>query len=117
MAKNGNRPAGGQGSRALGAPTTYFIGQPSTRIDPRGVSQIGSSIGNHSTDNAKRLTRSVEPVRTGERGCFGVPLGNQTATEAGQGPGSGRNVSRCGSQQGVSPSKPIGPTKDTLAGK
>jgi hypothetical protein len=76
-------------------------------------------MGSHSMDSGgKPLTRSVEPVRAGNVGAMGsVPLGNQTAMEAGQGPGVGRNVSRCGSQQGVSPSTPIGPTKDTLAGE
>src|SRR6185503_8627295 len=117
MAKNqtggrlsGNgKPGGGMGSRATNAPTSYFTGIPSTRISPKGVSQIGSSMGNHSMDNGgKPLTRSVEPVRTGAVGGS-VRLGNETAIQAGQGPGAGRSVSRCGSQQGVSPSTPIGP--------
>jgi hypothetical protein len=114
----GNKPGGGIGSRATGRPTTYFTGRPSDRINPKGVSQIGQQMGNHSMDSGgKPLTRSVEPVRQGAMGGMGsVPLGNQIATNVGKGgPGAGRDVSRCGSQQGVSPSTPIGPTRDTLA--
>jgi hypothetical protein len=40
--------AGGPGSRSLTPKvTTYFGGQPSNNTSPRGVSQIGSSMGNH----------------------------------------------------------------------
>lgn len=100
---------GGSGSKSLGKPAQYFTGQPSTRISPKGVSQIGSQMGNHSTDSGgRKLTRAVEPVRQGAMGGMGsVPLGNQTALEAGQGPGSGRTTSKCGSQQGVSPAPSI----------
>ena len=45
MAKNGNRPGGGMGSRATAKTTVYHTGMPSTRISPKGVSQIGSSMG------------------------------------------------------------------------
>lgn len=36
-----------------------------------------------------------------------VPLGNQTALSAGQGPGAGRDVHRAGSQQGPGPAQPM----------
>ena len=99
------------------APTTYFTGQPSTKVSPKGVSQFGGSYGDHATGSGKVLRGAVEPVKVGSMpvgGPGGVPLGNQTALTAGQGAGAGRTVSRRGSQQGVSPSTPIGPTKDTL---
>ncbi len=35
-------------------------------INPAGVSQIGSAMGNHSTGSAKKLTKAVEPIRAGE---------------------------------------------------
>lgn len=112
----GNKKGGGIGSRATNAPTTYFTGQPSTRINPKGVSQVGQSIGNHATDSGRMLRGGVEPVRQGAMGGVGsVPLGNQTSLEAGQGPGSGRQVHACGSQQGLRSPAPIGPTRDTLA--
>jgi hypothetical protein len=92
MAKN--KPGGGIGSRATNAPTTYFTGQPSLRINPRGVSQIGSALGNHSTDRSKVLTGAVEAVRQGAMGGMGsVELGNQCALDVGKGgPGTGRTV-------------------------
>jgi hypothetical protein len=82
--------------------TTYFTGQPSTRINERGVSQIGQSMGNHSMESGgKPLTRSVEPVRAGNVGAMGsVPLGNECALDVGGGgPGKGRVVYGSGTQQ------------------
>jgi hypothetical protein len=87
---------GGIGSKATGRPTQYFVGQPSTRINPRGVSQIGQSLGNHSMDSGgKPLTRSVEPVRAGAMGGMGsVPLGSAVAQSTVCGPGGSRTVMR-----------------------
>ena len=80
-------------------------GQPSTRISPRGVSQIGSNMGNHSMDSgSKKLTKAVEPVRAGA-----MPdhrLGNKTAKAAGQGPGAGRTTMRSGGQGTHGPVNP-----------
>ena len=45
MSKKGNQPGGGIGSRAMHAPTTYFTGNPGTKVSPRGVSQMGGSTG------------------------------------------------------------------------
>ena len=57
--------------------------------NPRAVSQIGSSIGNHSTENRRTLTKAVEKM-AGPRG-ISVPLGNEIATNVkGGGPGAGR---------------------------
>ncbi len=96
-----NRKGGGIGSKAMNAPTTYFTGQPSTRINPKGVSQIGQQMGNHSMESGgKPLTRSVEPVRAGAVGAMGsVRLGNECALDVGKGgPGAGRTVMRAGGQ-------------------
>ena len=61
----GNRPGGGIGSRVV-TKQPVRMGQPARGVNPKGVSQIGSSIGNHSMDSGgKPLTRSVEPVRVG----------------------------------------------------
>ena len=122
MSKNrmtGGGAAGGPGSRAMHAPTTYFTGHPGTKISPRGVSQIGSSMGNHSMDNAgKKLTKSVEPVRQGLvpiGGPHGVPLGVEVAASTVCGPGGSRSVSKSGSQHGlVTNPAPIG-GKDILS--
>ena len=105
---------GGPGSKSLAKTTSYFTGQPGTKINPGGVSQFGGAVGNHSSDPGRTSGYRGEPVRMGQV-PGGVPLGNATALSAGQGPGSGRTVMRRGSQHGVSPATPIGPTKDTLA--
>ena len=77
-------------------------GQPARAQNPRGVSQIGQSQGNHSMDSSgKKLTKAVEPVRGAA-----MPdhrLGNETAKAAGQGPGAGRTVMRSGSQTQTGP--------------
>jgi hypothetical protein len=96
----GNKKGGGMGSRSMNAPTTYFTGQPSTRINPRGVSQVGQAMGNHATDSGKILRGQPEPVRTGPVGGMGsVELGDSKALDVGGGgPGTGRVVMPCGSQ-------------------
>ena len=37
------------------------MGQPAREMRPKGVSQIGQSMGNHATGSGRNLTRSVEP--------------------------------------------------------
>jgi hypothetical protein len=108
----GGGPGGGIGSRAVSKPTTYFTGQPSTRINERGVSQIGQNMGNHSMDSGgKPLTKAVEPVRTGAVGGPGsVPLGNECARDVGSGgPGAGRTVLPSGGQSMHGPANPGSP--------
>jgi hypothetical protein len=99
----GNKKGGGIGSKATNAPTTYFTGQPSMRVNPRGVSQIGQSMGNHAMNDAGKVLRGQpEPVRAGAMGGMGsVPLGNQTSLNP------TRTVMPCGSQSGLSPAKPM----------
>jgi hypothetical protein len=106
----GNKKGGGIGSKATHAPTTYFTGRPSTRINPKGVSQVGQSLGNRSMGNAKRLN-AVESVRAGTVGGLGsVPLGNSVATNVGKGgPGAGRQVMPSGQQCCHGPANPGSP--------
>jgi hypothetical protein len=81
--------------------------------NPRGVSQIGQALSNHATDTSKRLTKSVEPVRGAA--MPGVKLGNELATNVGGGgPGTGRTTMRSGSQQGLTPAKPMAAGHDIL---
>jgi hypothetical protein len=115
-------PAGGPGSRSLTPKvTTYFGGQPSNNTSPRGVSQIGSSMGNHVggiEGGGKTVRGAVEPMYSGKvAGVGSTKLGNEVALNVGGGgPGAGRTVMRTGSQHGLASSPaPIGPTKDTLA--
>jgi hypothetical protein len=78
-------------------------------MTPRGVSQIGSSLGNHPTEGGGKVSRAVEPVRGANLPAgLSVPLGNEIATK-GLGVGGGREVMKSGSQgvQGpVNPGRP-----------
>jgi len=100
MAK-GNRPAGGIGSRVVTTKPIRF-GESAREIRPKGVSQIGSSMGNHATDRGRTFKGAIEPVRgnlkpPGSPGT--VPLGNEVATNVGRGgPGTGRTVYATGGQ-------------------
>ena len=93
MAK-GNRPAGGIGSRVV-TKQSVRTGAPARGVNPGHVAQQGIALGNKAMDSSK-LMNPVEPkLTTSPRS---VPLGNQTALSAGQGPGSGQTVSSSGSQ-------------------
>lgn len=82
------RPGANQGNRARA-------------IHEKGVSQIGSNLGNHVMGKGGRLHGAVEPVR-GQRlpsgGPGGVMLGNENARSAGAGPGAGRTIHNSGGQ-------------------
>jgi hypothetical protein len=71
-------------------------------MNPRGVSQIGSSMGNHTANSGKALRGVVEPVRGAtapKGGPGGVALGNAAAKNVGAGgPGAGRVVYGSGTQ-------------------
>jgi hypothetical protein len=96
MAKN--KPGGGLGSRVV-TNRPVKTGMPARQQRPAGVSQIGSSIGNKSTDSGKMLTRSVEPVRAGPiAGVGSVKLGNEVAASTVCGPGGSRTVYGSGTQ-------------------
>jgi hypothetical protein len=86
--------------------------KPAQAKNPGGISQYGNAQGNKSMNmpaskyRGDRVDLAAKPISE--------PMGN-TLTH-GTGPkGQVRTVSRCGSQQDVSPATPIGPTKDTLA--
>jgi hypothetical protein len=63
-------------------------------MSPRGVSQIGSSMGNHTTGDTGKTSRPVEPVRGAALPAgLSVPLGNEVAKNVGAGkPGAGRTL-------------------------
>jgi hypothetical protein len=115
MAKsgNGNRKGGCIGSK-VNVEKGVRVGTRAREMNPRGVSQIGSSLGNHPTDGGGKALRSVEPVRrqlapAGQPG--GVPLGNEVACNVrGGGPGRGRNLwGQSGSQKQWGAANPGGP--------
>src|SRR5262245_53528525 len=91
----GHKAGGGFGSNKLvRAPAT--TGASARGVNPKNVSQIGSSLGNHSTD---RGDMPFKPERIAAKAptAAGVKLGNERATE-GIGVGGGRIVHRSGSQ-------------------
>jgi hypothetical protein len=116
--KNSN-VGGGARSRNVKQVGMNF-GKPAMKYNPKGVSQIGSSIGDHATEHGRMLRGGVEKVRAGAypAGTVGsVPLGNQLAKNVGAGgPGTGREVFRCGTQGPCGPTRsPNATGRDTLA--
>jgi hypothetical protein len=107
MRKSGKGSGGGIGMNKNVSPGVR-TGLRARAISERGVAQIGSSIGNHSTDKAKILTKGVEPVRgplkpAGKPG--GIELGNSVALNVGKGGcGTGRTLyGSCGTQSQYGP--------------
>jgi hypothetical protein len=107
---SGNVRGGGLGSRVV-VHKPVITGKPARGIDPGGPSQLGSAIGNHSTDRGQNLSYRGEKWFDGRTPAGGaVPLGNSVALNVkGGGVGTGRTVYPQGSQ-----SKP-GPTRDPNA--
>src|SRR6516165_5362201 len=68
-----------------------------TAYSPRGVSQLGAAQGSMLSKQGSFTSRpSAAPLSEGQKRDF-VPLGNQLATNVGQGsPGAGRQVYRAG---------------------
>jgi hypothetical protein len=102
-----NKKGGGLGSRVV-REVGVRTGTSARVMSPRGVSQIGSSMGNHVTESGKK-GQSVEPVRGAALPAgLSVPLGNALATNvAGGGPGKGRNLyGQSGSNKTYGPTNP-----------
>src|SRR5262249_57965147 len=74
--------------------------------NPRAVSQIGSAMGNHTTEHTEKLRREdvIERMRYPAPTAAGVRLGNEVAMNVSKGaPGAGRVVMRSGSQMQYGP--------------
>jgi hypothetical protein len=111
----GHKPAGGLRSRNVTErPVRY--GERARKINERGVSQIGQSLGDHITER-RQVVNPVEKVR-GELkpsgGPGGVMLGNETAKLCGP-RGEGRTLyGKAGSQQQYGAAAPgSAPAKNT----
>lgn len=94
MAKTGNRKAGGGASSRVVREVGVRNGQRANEMRPRGVSQIGSSMGNHRTDASGKASRAVEAVKGRPLPAgLSVPLGNAVSLNVGAGgPGTGRKL-------------------------
>lgn len=109
MRQSGVGSGGGYGSRTIvksAAPKT----EPKARaINPKGVSQIGSSMGNKVMDRGKVVHGAIEPVRDGKG--YAMPVGPSDNVKA-VGVGGGRTVYHCGTQAQTGPAagqpKPAG---------
>jgi hypothetical protein len=83
-------------------------GQPAHRKRHEGVSRIGQSMGNKTTEH-HRIISNVERVEGGViAGVGSVPLGNELAKNVGKGgPGAGRTLyGQCGTQGTHGPVNP-----------
>jgi hypothetical protein len=103
---SGNVRGGGYGSRVV-KEVGVRNGTPARGINPAAVAQLGGVYGDHSTDHSKVLPYRGEPYLVGKNPAgSAVPLGNQLATNVGKGgPGTGREVMRCGSQGQSGPTR------------
>jgi hypothetical protein len=96
-----NRQVGGGSRSKKVVQKPVIVGKRAEAINERGVSQIGSSMSNKTTEGTKKLN-PVEPVRGAVRpegSPGGVKLGNVLAASAVCGPGGSREVSKSGTQQ------------------
>lgn len=102
MRRSGTGSGGGLGmNKKVKVPVR--VGQRAEAIREKGVAQIGTLRGDHSTSRSKILTGDVEKVRGAQRTPSqpgGVPLGNVTAAATVAGPGGSRNLyGQSGSQR------------------
>jgi hypothetical protein len=93
MANSNRKLGGGSGSR-VNREVGNRVGQRANEMRPRGVSQIGSSMGNHRTDGSGKASRAVEAVKGRPLPAgLSVPLGNAVSLNVGKGgPGTGRRL-------------------------
>jgi hypothetical protein len=107
------RVGGGIGSSVVRQSPLGKTAKPSANaISPKGVSQIGSNMGDHATGSGKILRKAVEPLSAG-RG-YSTPVGPANSLNTGP-KGQGRTVMRSGSQQGTAAPKAMSPGRDILS--
>lgn len=92
MANKSGKAGGGIRSKVNVSPPVRY-GQPAHRKRTEGVSRIGQSTGNKTTEH-HRIISNVEKVEGGVmKGVGSVPLGNEVAKNVGGGgPGKGRTL-------------------------
>lgn len=102
MAKS--NAGGGINSRVNVRPPSR-MGQASRGITPAHAAEIGTALGNRAME--KQTNYKGDPKFTAARPS--VPLGNETAKQAGQGPGAGRVVYGSGTNATHGPVAPGNP--------
>lgn len=99
------RKAGGGYGSNVNKNVGVRTGAPRHVVNPRGVSQIGSSLGNHATEHRQSLKGAAESVITSKVG-ISQPLGNALAAATECKPGGSREVQRSGGQGTYGPVNP-----------
>jgi hypothetical protein len=112
MAMKGHRPGGGIASTQH-VKTSVRTGAGSFNARPAGIAQIGYAVGDHSTSNGRSTGYRGEKLHgPNERNFQQTKFGNEKALDVGKGgPGTGRTVYHCGSQDqhgSGGPQKPQG---------
>jgi hypothetical protein len=92
----GHKPAGGLGSNKVVTPGQK-LGRAAGEKRPAGVSQIGSNIGDHSTEHSKVLKSGVEDIR-GSLTPISGELGNSIAERTECKAGGSRKIMPSGGQ-------------------
>ena len=110
MRRSGLGSGGGVGSRVIKHSAVPKTEPRAKAISPRGVSQIGSSMGNHVTDKGSAVRGAVENINAG-RGYMPVGPTDNLKSDA---RGAGRTVYACGTQSGQMP-KPTPQGRDILS--
>ena len=90
---------GGSGSNKIVQSRAPKVEPRSRAVNPGGVGQIGTSVGNHATGVARPMTKAAEPLFEGKG--YSPPRGPTNMLA--QGPGAGRTVMPCGSQSSLKP--------------
>jgi hypothetical protein len=101
-----HKPAGGPAGKNV-KNVGYRTGDINRGISVKGVSQIGSAIGNHVTGKSKILANTSRPIRGGA--AIPSRLGNAVAASTVCKPGGSRSVRPNGQQAQHGPVNPGGP--------
>jgi hypothetical protein len=89
-----HRPAGGYGSRNVRHTSVPKVEPRARGQNPSAVAQLGSHVGDHTTNNPKSTGYRGEQLVRGAG--YNNPVG--PSSMALSGPGSGRNIMKTGSQ-------------------
>ena len=98
MRRSGTGSGGGLGSRPVTHAKAPKAEPRPNKMNVKGVSQIGQSIGDHITEKGKVLKNVIKPLHDG-RG-YSPPVGPTDNVKA-VGVAGGRNVYKSGAQHGL----------------
>jgi hypothetical protein len=111
MRRSGKGSGGGLGMNKVKHRSAPKAEPKPKAIRPSGAASIGLSYGSHITGKSDTSYRG--PKFEGGKG-YSTPVGPTDNVKA-VGVGGGRTIHACGSQQGLSPVRPVSKGRDTLA--